>query len=87
MNGSESENSCTLNVSDNGIGFDPQYKDRVFNLFQRLHGREEFNGTGIGLALCRKIVSQHHGTITVDSVPNEGSIFTIRLPVTQTILK
>jgi signal transduction histidine kinase len=74
---------CRLTVSDNGIGFDEKYLDRIFNVFQRLHGRNEYEGTGIGLAVCRKIAERHHGSITARSVPGEGSVFEVTLPVTQ----
>ena len=74
----------TLTFADNGIGFDVQYKDRIFNLFQRLHSRDEYSGTGIGLALCRKIIERHDGTIDVQSVPGQGTTFTIDLPIYQT---
>jgi signal transduction histidine kinase len=72
-----------LSVSDNGIGFDEQYATRIFRAFERLHGARAYPGTGIGLALCRKIVERHHGTITAVAAVDEGSTFTIRLPVTQ----
>lgn len=74
---------CRLRFADNGIGFDPQYVDRVFDLFQRLHGRDKYEGTGIGLALCRKVINRHGGTISVDSTPGKGTVFTIRLPMNQ----
>lgn len=74
---------CCIYVKDNGIGFEQEYADRVFNLFQRLHGRDEYAGTGIGLALCRKIVERHGGTIRVTSEPYKGTQFSIRLPTTQ----
>jgi PAS domain S-box-containing protein len=70
-------------VEDNGIGFEPQYAERIFGLFQRLHGRSEFEGTGIGLAICRKIVERHHGTIVATGVPGAGARFTLTLPYRQ----
>jgi signal transduction histidine kinase len=72
-----------LTVRDNGIGFDEQYATRIFRAFERLHGARAYPGTGIGLALCRKIVERHHGTITATSEIDHGATFTIRLPVTQ----
>ena len=75
--------TCQLVVSDNGIGFDIKYTDRIFNVFQRLHGRAEYEGTGMGLAICRKIVERHHGTIAVNSQPGEGTSFIITLPLAQ----
>ena len=72
-----------LTVSDNGIGFDDQYATRIFRAFERLHGARAYPGTGIGLALCRKIVERHNGTITATGQIDQGATFTIRLPVTQ----
>lgn len=69
-----------LTVADNGIGFDPMYSARIFEVFQRLHGRHDYSGTGIGLAICKKIVESHHGFITATSVPGEGATFHIYLP-------
>ncbi len=74
---------CKITVSDNGIGFDQQYADKIFELFQRLHTRNEYQGTGIGLAVCKKIVDKHNGTINVSSKINEGTLFTIILPINQ----
>jgi signal transduction histidine kinase len=70
-------------VADNGIGFDEKYLDRIFNVFQRLHGRGTYEGTGIGLAVCRKITERHGGTITAHSRENEGSTFVVTLPAKQ----
>jgi signal transduction histidine kinase len=71
-----------LKVEDNGIGFDEKYAERVFVAFQRLHGRSSYDGTGIGLSIARKIVWRHGGNITAESVPGEGSTFTVTLPIT-----
>jgi signal transduction histidine kinase len=82
-NGVPSGPVCRLTVRDNGIGFDEKYLDRIFNVFQRLHGRSEFEGTGMGLAICRKIVERHRGRITAQSSPGNGATFLVTLPVSQ----
>ena len=71
---------CEIAVSDNGIGFEEIYLDRIFELFQRLHGRQEYEGTGIGLAICRKIVERHGGSITATSKPDRGTTFKVTVP-------
>lgn len=76
-----SNSQCRITVEDNGIGFDEKYLDRIFTPFQRLHGRGEYEGTGIGLAVCRKIVERHGGTLTAESKPGHGATFIVTLPV------
>lgn len=74
---------CKIMVEDKGIGFDEKYLDRIFKPFERLHGRSEYEGTGMGLAICKKIVQRHNGEITAKSSPGKGATFTIRLPFYQ----
>lgn len=76
-----------IEVTDNGIGFDNAYAEKIFGLFQRLHGRSEYQGTGIGLAICRKIVASHGGVITATGKIGEGATFTIKLPVNRALGK
>jgi two-component system sensor kinase FixL len=77
------DSCCRISVEDNGIGIDERYLDRIFAVFQRLHGRNEYEGTGIGLAVCRRIAERHGGTITATSTPGQGTTFIITLPVNQ----
>jgi len=77
------DHDCRIFVEDNGIGFDEKYVDRIFMPFQRLHGRSAYEGTGMGLAICRKIVERYGGSITAKGKPGEGSTFIITLPVKQ----
>jgi PAS domain S-box-containing protein len=74
------DDNVTFLVRDNGIGFDEKHSDRIFGIFQRLHAKHAYSGSGIGLAICRKIVDRHHGTISVQSQPNEGTTFSVTLP-------
>jgi hypothetical protein len=69
-----------IQVKDNGIGFEQQYAQKVFRIFQRLHSRDEYEGTGIGLAIVQKVVENHRGFITADGQPGKGATFTIYLP-------
>ena len=74
---------CEIQVADDGIGFDMKYLERVFQPFQRLHGRDEYPGTGMGLAICRKIVERHNGRLTARSQPGQGATMIVTLPVKQ----
>jgi signal transduction histidine kinase len=75
---------CVIKISDNGIGFNEKYLDKIFTIFQRLNSKELYEGTGIGLAIAKKIVDKHYGEITAESKENEGATFIISLPVKQT---
>lgn len=81
----ESQEDATIRlfIKDNGIGIDEQFKDRIFEIFERLHTRMEYEGTGVGLAICRKIVERHNGSITLESTPGEGTTFIVTLPCHQ----
>lgn len=72
---------CAIAIEDNGIGFDPKYTDRIFSAFERLHSRTDYEGTGIGLSIARKIAWRHRGDLTATSTPGEGSTFTLTLPL------
>ena len=77
------EQFCEISVQDNGIGFDEKYTDKIFAVFQRLHGRNEYEGTGVGLAVCRRIADRHHGTIIAKSKLGQGATFIVTLPLRQ----
>jgi two-component system CheB/CheR fusion protein len=79
---SSATNYYHIAVTDNGIGFEPQYKELIFKVFQRLHDREIYPGTGIGLAIVKKIVDNHKGFITATSELNKGTTFDIFIPET-----
>lgn len=78
-----SDNYNIISIADNGIGIDSQYSTRIFNMFQRLHERDQYGGNGIGLALCRRIIENHNGVINFTSTPGKGTVFWIYLPKKQ----
>lgn len=70
-----------IELSDNGIGFNQEHADKIFNVFQRLHGKNEYSGTGVGLAIVKKVIDNHHGFITAEGIPGEGATFKLLLPI------
>ena len=82
--GKKKENNYwEISIQDNGIGFDEKYADRIFKPFQRLHGRSKYEGSGLGLTICKKIVERHNGTISALSKPGVGTTFILTLPEKQ----
>ena len=81
IEGKSKEGMWEFAVHDNGIGMEAQFHEQIFNMFRKLHSRTEFEGTGIGLALCKKVVEQHQGSISVDSIPGEGTTFRFTLEI------
>src|SRR5690606_24504363 len=86
-NSASAPQAVVISITDNGIGFDEAFLDRIFLPFQRLHGRNEFSGTGIGLAICRRIIERHGGNLTAVSKPGEGSTFLITLPYRKHVIE
>jgi signal transduction histidine kinase len=74
------DGSCHIRFSDNGIGFEEQYQDKIFEVFQRLHNKPDYEGTGIGLSIVKKIVENHNGSIRATSRPGQGATFDIFIP-------
>jgi signal transduction histidine kinase len=72
---------CHIIYTDNGIGFEPQFNERIFEVFQRLNGQEEYKGTGMGLAICKRIIENHNGMITAKGELNKGARFDIYIPI------
>jgi PAS domain S-box-containing protein len=79
----DEEGWLELTIEDEGIGFDPAYAEQIFRPFERLHGRAEYEGSGVGLSVCRRVAEHHGGTMVADATPQEGARFTVRLPATQ----
>ncbi|HUR31208.1 MAG TPA: ATP-binding protein, partial [Saprospiraceae bacterium] len=71
---------CHITIADNGIGFEPEFSEQIFGLFQRLHGKKEYPGTGIGLSICKKIIENHKGIITASGEQGKGALFNIYIP-------
>ncbi len=80
---SNNANYYSIHIEDNGIGFEQDYAEKIFQIFQRLHGKSEYPGSGIGLAICKKIIDHHHGAIYANSDPQKGATFTVILPLIQ----
>ena len=77
------QNFVEIRIEDNGIGFEPHEAEKIFDTFSRLNSKDQFEGTGLGLSLCKRIVHRHHGTIEAIGKKNEGAIFIVKLPFKQ----
>ena len=80
-NGHGNNRFCRIIIEDNGIGFEQEYSEQIFGMFKRLHGKNQYHGTGIGLAICKKIAEEHNGYISAISKVNEGATFIVSLPM------
>jgi signal transduction histidine kinase len=74
---------CKITISDNGIGFEQEHAEQIFGMFKSLHPKGRYEGTGIGLAITKKIIEKHHGRITAEAIPNKGAAFAVLLPLKQ----
>jgi signal transduction histidine kinase len=81
--GNEENPTIKLVIEDNGIGFEQEYAEKIFNSFSRLNTKDRYEGTGLGLALCKKIVERHHGSIEAKGVPGVGAVFAVYFPLNQ----
>ena len=82
----EGKDLAKITIADNGIGFDKEYTQHIFNAFARLNSKDKYEGTGLGLALCKKIAERHHGSIQAESIKDQGATFILLLPLQQTTL-
>jgi signal transduction histidine kinase len=82
IEGTRTPRQCIVRIADNGIGFEMGQTDKIFGLFERLHGADEYEGTGVGLAIVRLVMDKHGGLVTAESAPDRGSTFSLTFPMT-----